>query len=242
MVATQLDPFQNRILAELPKADLDRLRPHVEAVELTTKQVVYDVGETINFIYFIEAGMASLVIALEEGSMVEVGVVGREGLAGLPALLGNQPTRHLSLVQLPGSAIRVKAEICRQHMALSPTFGERVLRFAQALQDQVAQTAVCNARHEVQERLARWLLMAHDRAGYDELPLTHEFVATMLGVRRAGVTVAAGLLKMTGAITYTRAKIHINSRQRLEEAACECYRVGLGPKATARPPQRSVRS
>ena len=216
----------NLFLASLPRDDYEQLRPHLEPVDLPSRTILYEMGEPIEHCTFADRGMASLVIRLEDGALIEAGVIGKEGFAGLPALFGpDAAAPHMSMMQIPGRGVRIKAALLREEMFRSPTILDRVLRFSQALNIQISQTAVCNAHHELQERLARWLLMAHDRADSDDLPLTHEFVSMMLAVRRAGVTVAARTLQGIGAIHYERGRIIVVDRVRLEEASCECYAI-----------------
>jgi CRP-like cAMP-binding protein len=222
MAASDL-PVSNLFLAALPREDLDHLRPHLEPVDLPLRQVLHEVGEPIEHIYFHDGGMTSLLIPLEDGAILEVGVVGKEGLVGLPALLGAVTAPHESMVQMPGAASRIRTDALRAAMPRSLALLDRVLRYSQALHAQVSRTAVCNVHHNLQERLARWLLMAHDRAEADMLPLTQEFLSMMLGVRRAGVTVAAHILQEAGAIRYCRGRITVADRKRLEASSCECY-------------------
>jgi CRP-like cAMP-binding protein len=216
-------PIPNLFLAALPEDALNRLRPHLEVMEMPLRKILFEMGQPMPHLYFPDSGMISLLIPLEDGALIEVGVVGKEGFAGLAALLGAETAVHTSMVQLPGTGARIKTDTVRQEMQRSPALLSRVLRYAQALQVQVSQTAVCNVHHNLQERLARWLLMAHDRAASDTLPLTQEFLSMMLGVRRPGVTVAATILQQTGAISYTRGRIAVLDRARLEAASCECY-------------------
>jgi CRP-like cAMP-binding protein len=226
MPAIQDLPIPNLFLASLPKDSYERLRPHLEPVDLPSRKILYEMGAPIEHCYFTDGGMASLVIRLEDGALIEAGVVGKEGFAGLSALLGiGVGAPHMGMIQMPGMGVRIEPSLLREEMLRSPAVLDRVLRYSQALSVQISQTAVCNAHHELQERLARWLLMAHDRADSDELPLTHEFVSMMLAVRRAGVTVAARTLQGTGAINYERGRIIVLDRSRLEEASCECYGV-----------------
>jgi CRP-like cAMP-binding protein len=216
-------PIPNLFLAALPQDVFNALRPHLETVDGPLRRTLYRMGEPITHLYFPDGGMTSLVIPLEDGAMIEVGVVGKEGFAGLPALFGAEAAPHESMVQMPGKFARIRTDIVREEMRRSPALLERVLRYAQALNGQISQTAVCNVHHSLPERLARWLLMAHDRAETDELPLTQEFLSIMLGVRRPGVSSAAHILQQTGAVSYHRGRITVLDRERLEEAACECY-------------------
>ncbi|WP_119460403.1 Crp/Fnr family transcriptional regulator [Rhodospirillaceae bacterium SYSU D60014] len=217
------DFTHNQLLAALPSADLDRLRPHLERVDLPLKQVVHAPGAPIEHVYFPDAGMVSLITAADENHAVEVGTVGREGLVGTPVALGTDRAPVKALVQIPGTAQRLPAGLLRDEMNGNAALRDLVLRYVQALFVQVSQTAVCNRLHTVEERLARWLLMAHDRAETDRLPLTQEFLAIMLGVRRAGVTVAAGTLQNAGLIRYNYGRITVLDRASLEASSCACY-------------------
>ena len=219
-------PIPNLFLASLPQEDYDRLRPHLELVDLPLRRILFEMGQPIEHCYFNDGGMTSLLIRLEDGALIETGVVGKEGFAGLAALMGAETAAaHTSMTQMPGKGVRIKSSILREEMLRSPALLDRVLRYAQALNVQISQTAACNAHHELQERLARWLLMAHDRAEDDVLPLTQEFISMMLAVRRPGVTVTARALQNTGAIEYDRGRITVLDRARLEEASCECYAI-----------------
>lgn len=216
-------PFSNVFLASLPRDDYARLEPHIELVSLPLRQILFEAGEPIEHCTFPDEGMISLVIRLDNGAAIETGVVGKEGFVGFSALMAEAIAPHTAMVQMPGNGMRIDAHRFREEMLRSPAILERVLRFVQAVNIQVAQTAACNAQHTLQERLARWLLMARDRAEGDRLPLTQEFLSVMLAVRRSGVTVAAGSLQGIGAIHYTRGEINVLDRERLEEASCECY-------------------
>jgi len=216
-------PVPNRFLAALPQDDLKRLRPHLETVDAPLRKILFEMGEPIPYLYFPDGGMTSLLIRLGDGAFIEVGVVGKEGFAGLPAVLGSKTAPHTSMIQIPGKIGRIRTSIVLEEMQRSPALLAQVHHYAQALYGQISQTAVCNVHHNLQERLARWLLMAHDRAESDVLPLTQEFLSMMLAVRRPGVTTAAHILQQTGAISYHRGSITVLDRERLEEAACECY-------------------
>jgi CRP-like cAMP-binding protein len=186
--------------------------------------VLHEMGAPIEHCYFTDGGMVSLLIRLEDGASIEAGVVGKEGFAGAAALMGFEGSApHTSMIQMPGLGLRMQASVLRNEMLRRPALLDRVLRFSQALNAQIAHTAACNAHHTLPERLARWLLMAHDRAESDALALTQEFVSMMLAVRRPGVTVAARSLQATGAIDYRRGRILVRDRALLEEASCECY-------------------
>jgi len=223
MATTNL-PVSNLFLASLPATELERLRPHFESVDLPLRQPLFDTDRPIEHCYFLDVGMCSLLVPLEDGAMIEAGVVGREGFAGLPAIVGGEITApHTAMIQLPGRGARIGPHHLREAMLRSPEVLDRVLRFSQALSAQLSQTAVCNAHHQLSERLARWLLLAHDRGSGDVLPLTQNFVSMMLAVRRAGVTVTARSLQAAGAIDYERGQITVLDRKRLEEMSCECY-------------------
>jgi CRP-like cAMP-binding protein len=223
MAAVRDLPIPNLFLAALPQDDYDRLHPHLEPVKLPLRRILFEAGRPIDYCYFTDGGMSSLLITLEDGAMIEAGVVGKEGFAGISAVMG-APTAYLTaMTQMPGIGVRLKPALLREAMLANPAVLDLVLRYSQAFNIQISQTAVCNARHDLQERLARWLLMAHDRAEDDVLPLTQEFISMMLGVRRPGVTVAARSLQQTGAIHYERGRITVLDRERLEEVSCECY-------------------
>jgi CRP-like cAMP-binding protein len=219
-------PVPNLFLASLPEGDLAALRPHFETVRLSLRQVLHEIGAPIPHCYFSDGGMTSLLIRLEDGANIEAGVVGKEGFAGAAALMGFEDTSpYTSMIQMPGVGLRVGSGVLRTEMLRRPALLDRVHRFTQALHTQIAHTAACNAHHTLAERLARWLLMAHDRAESDTLPLTQEFISMMLAVRRPGVTVAARSLQAIGAIEYERGRITVLDRARLEESSCECYAI-----------------
>lgn len=217
-------PISNLFLAALPQDDLKRLRPHFQMADEPLGKVLIEMGEPMPYLYFPDGGMTSLLLRLEDGTAIEVGVVvGKEGFAGLPALLGATKAPYENMIQMPGTFARIKTGIVLVEMRRSPVLLDRVLRYAQAVYGQIAQTAVCNVHHTLSERLARWLLMAHDRAETDVLPLTQEFLSIMLAVCRPGVSIAANILQQAGAIAYHQGHITVLDRERLEQAACECY-------------------
>jgi CRP-like cAMP-binding protein len=217
----------NRLLARLAPGDLDTLRAQLEPVPLPHKQTLSNPGAPIDHVYFPQEGMVSLVQPLQ-GAMIEVGMIGKEGFFGVPVLLGADTSPLEAMVQIPGSALRIEASAFREEAHRSTALLGLLLRYAEALQVQVSLSAACNGRHSLPERLARWLLMARDRAPSDELPLGHEFLSMMLGVRRAGVTVALGTLKAAGLIRNTHSRVTIVDRHGLEAASCECYRIVTG--------------
>jgi CRP-like cAMP-binding protein len=215
----------NRLLAALPAASYARLLPHLELVHLPIKKVLWEADEPIEWVYFPQTCVVSLLVMLAEDMPVEAATVGCEGLAGVPVLLGADSTSTQALAQVPGDALRLSTERLREAVAEDKDLLRLLLRYTQALQEQTAQSVACNGRHTMDERCARWLLMTHDRVGGDEFQLSHNFLAQMLGVRRASVTVAAGMLQQAGLITYTRARVRVLDRERLEQASCECYRI-----------------
>jgi len=200
---------RNRILSALPAADFERLSACLTPVTLPLKQTLMEADEPIGAAYFIEVGMASYLAYLEEGEALEVGIIGREGMVGLPLILGVDRATVGSIVQLEGTALRINPTDLREAFNGSEAFRTRLLRYMQSLHAQVSQTAVCNGRHTLEERLARWLLMEHDRADSDQFAMTHEFMALMLGVRRSGVTVTAGALTQAGLISYRNGQMTI---------------------------------
>jgi CRP-like cAMP-binding protein len=214
---------RNRLLAALPAEDLARLWPRLEPVELTVRQVIQAPEEPITAVYFPESGWVSMLALLADGGAAEVGVIGREGMVGLPLLFGADMSSVEGLVQAPGPALRLSAVAFREELEHIPALRTLLLRYALAFQEQVAQTAACNGRHVLEQRLARWLLMAHDRAEGDEFPMTQDFLAMMLCVHRPGVTVAARMLQQAGYIRYGAGHITVADRSGLEEVACECY-------------------
>jgi CRP-like cAMP-binding protein len=200
----------------LPPDDFAALADHLRPAELELKQVLHEPGQKIQTIYFPEGGMVSHVIPLENGHSVEVGLVGREGLVGLSALLGAERATTEAMVQMEGPAWRIRPDELRAAFERSAALRASLLRYAQAFHAQVAQTAACNARHAVDVRLARWLLMQHDRAERDEFPMTHEFLALILGTRRPSISVAAGVLQKSGAVRYVHGRVTVLDRAGLE--------------------------
>jgi CRP-like cAMP-binding protein len=214
---------RNGLLASLPPADFGRLAASLTPVTLSLKQFLIEADEPIEAAYFVETGMVSYLAYLEGGEAIEVGIIGTEGMVGMPLILGVNSAPAGAVVQMGGTALRISPTALRQAFNESEALRTHLLRYMQALYTQVSQTAVCNGHHSLEERLSRWLLMAHDRAEGDQFPMTHEFMALMLGVRRAGVTVTAGTLKQAGLIHYTNGHMTILDRPSLEAAACECY-------------------
>jgi CRP-like cAMP-binding protein len=217
--------IRNRLLAALPSNRLAGLRPRLMPVELPYGQSLYLPNSPIEVVHFVETGVVSALASFEDGAFVEVGMVGREGLVGLPLVLGGDASPTEARVQIAGTALRLDAKVFREELGRSPAWGALLLRYVLAFHAQVAQGAGCNARHPLEQRLARWLLQAHDRAEGDEFPMTQDFLSLMLGVRRAGVTVAAGALQKAGLIRYAHGHIAVLDRPGLEGAACECYGI-----------------
>lgn len=215
----------NAILARLPAGDLSRILAQFERVTMESGDVLQAVGEPARSVFFVESGIISLLAPLKQGGRIETGHVGSEGAAGVHAALGADTLTSEIMVQGSGIALRGDAVAIRGMMEQSPAFNRGVTRFANALHAQVAQTAACNGAHEVVQRLARWLLMVHDRSSGDTLNLTHELISLMLGVTRPGVTIAAGTLQRMGLIQYSRGRLTITDRAGLEQAACECYQI-----------------
>lgn len=216
---------ENRLLAALPPKQRAALYKRYDIVDLKLRSSLSKAGGPIDAAYFPLSGMISLVQNLEDGATIEVGLIGAEGFFGVPLVLGARSSPVEAMVQGAGTALRIPLKALLTEADRSEKFRAILLRYAQALLTQVVQTAACNGRHPVQKRLARWLLEAHDRMGGSDMRLSHELLAFMLGCRRAGVTVALGKLKSSGALSAARGHVHIKDRKRLEDAACECYRT-----------------
>ena len=222
-VVRSQQPYMNRVLASFPASDLQRLSPHLTPITFKSKRSLHEPGERIDTVYFLENAVASVVVTMKNGSTVEVGLIGRDGVVGLPAVLGSGHSVNRTFIQLPGRGFAVKA---KAFQALAESSSELRTRLYTAMEGylvQTAQTAACNRVHELEERLARWLLMCSDRVQSDHVPIPHEFLAMMLGTRRSSVTVAAGILHQAGLITYTRGTVTIQDRQGLIHTSCECY-------------------
>ena len=219
-------PIKNRILAALTRKEYQRLLPDLELTALPLDVILYKSGDAIQYVYFPESGVVSLVTNMTDGATIEVGLIGREGMVGIPVLLGDDIAFEESIVQIAGSAMRMRSDVLKEGLKMnhSPLLTELLL-YTRTLMKQVAQTAACNSQHTVEERLARWLLMCQDRMESDELPLKQEFISSMLGTRRASVGDAASGLQAEGIISYSRGNISILKRKRLEAFACECYQA-----------------
>jgi CRP-like cAMP-binding protein len=215
----------NRILGALPQEEFDRLRPHLREVSFDIGHIIYQPEETIESVYFVNRGIVSWLATLEDGNTVEAGVIGPEGVAGVAALLGASSTPNQGLAQSDVVASRISARDLIGEFRRNGELNRMILRFVHSLFTQVAQTAACNRLHTLDQRLARWLLMSHDRNANNGFPLTQEFLSRMLGVRRAGVSVSANSLRQNGLIDYHRGNIQIVDRSGLEKASCECYQI-----------------
>lgn len=225
MSTERVPPYKNHILSSLSKAELRRLEPNLEPIELPRRYMLHEAGEAVIFAYFLEEGLASIVVMLENGSTVEVGVVGREGMAGLPVVLGTDQMPTQTFMQIGGRGYRIKARVLTAEIEKPGTLRTMLLRYLQLHLVQASQTAACNRLHEVEERMARWLLICRDRVNSNDISLTHEFLAQMLGTRRSSVTLAAGELHRRGLIDYSRGHVKILDQTGLQRAACECYRA-----------------
>lgn len=230
---------KNRLLASLPTADYGRLQPYLEPVELTYRRVLYRANRPIEFVYFFETGVGSLVNTLRNGDASEVGTIGNEGIVGMPVVLGDQRAPTTVYVQVPGTGLRMRSEDFVRAMEQSAALRRSLLHYVHAFFNQVAQSVACAHHHPLEQRCCRWLLMTYDRMNSNEFLLTQEFLAMMLGVRRSGVSVAAGGLQRAGLISYKHGEITILDLAGLKQRSCECYRVtklefdrllGVGPE------------
>lgn len=217
--------YKNRILASLPKAELARLAPHLSRLPLPSGKTLLSPGEDIEYAYFLETGMASVVVAMSNGNMVETGITGNEGVIGFPGLLGTKSMPTRTFMQIPGDGFRINAQHLSDEFERPGKLRKQINTYFQAHLVQTAQTAACNRLHDIAERLARWLLICHDRMESDEFTITHEFLGHMLGTPRSTVTLAAGILQKAELLDYSRGRIHIRNRKGLEKAACECYQT-----------------
>ena len=217
---------QNRLLAQFPADVYRRIAPDLEPVAIHPGQVVYEVGSRVTHCYFpSQNAMLSLLCTSQDATAVEVGVTGAEGFVGSAALFGGDGSPHLVIGQIPGAAVRIKSAVMRKVFESEPQVRALLLRFAHALLCQISQTALCNRVHNVEERMARWSLVSQDRSDNHHLPLTHEFLARMLGVNRSTVSLTAATMQRAGIIRYQRGKFSILDRERLEEVSCDCYRI-----------------
>jgi len=215
--------IHNTILLGLPPKENQIVLSRLEFIRLKTHQVLHEPGDTLRSGYFCDTGLVSILTVFPDGKSVEVGLVGNEGFVGVPLVAGLRSAPTRAIAQIEGTAFRIDSETLMLLLPQCPKLERQLQRYSQNLAMQATQIAACNRLHEVDERLARWLLMSADRIGSDYVPLTQEFLAQMLGTRRASVTVAAGILQKAGLITHTRGNVKIIDREKLEEASCDCY-------------------
>jgi CRP-like cAMP-binding protein len=218
-------PQQNHLLAALSPAERERLYPHLQLVPMPLGKVLYESGDLLRHVYFPTDSIISLLYVLEDGASAEISVVGNEGLIGIALFMGGETTPSRAIVQSAGSAYRLMSQNLKEEFHRSGSLQLLLLRYTQALITQMAQTAVCNRHHSVDQQLCRWLLLSLDRLSSNRLIMTQELIANMLGVRREGVTEAAGKLQELGVIRYARGRITVLDRPRLEGLCCECYAV-----------------
>jgi CRP-like cAMP-binding protein len=222
-------PIQNRILAALPKSKYKHFLSSLQPVSLSLSQVLYDAGEPVRYVYFPNDAMISLIATREDSKMaVEVGVVGGEGMLGTFAFLGGRNAPNKALVQLAGTALRAKVDALMEAAESGGTLHKMLHGYTQIVLTQVTRSAVCNRFHNMEQRLARWLLITRDHAKADTFPMTHEFLSNLLGTRRSDVTKAAGTLQKVGLISYRRGRLTVTDHQGLEAASCSCYRIVRG--------------
>jgi CRP-like cAMP-binding protein len=218
-------PRQNHLLSALPAADYERIAASLELVSLKLADVLYEPGVPLRYVYFPTTAIVSLLYVMEDGASAEIAIVGNEGILGIALFMGGETTPSRAVVQSAGHGYRLKAQYLKDEFGRFGPFLRLLLRYTQALITQMAQTAVCNRHHSVDQQLCRWLLLSLDRLASSELTMTQELIANMLGVRREGVTEAAGKLQLAGLIHYRRGKITVLDRPRLESRSCECYQV-----------------
>ena len=225
MTLSAREPIENRLLSSLPKKEYQRLLPQLEQVTLTFGDILYEPGEHIRHVYFPNDSIVSLLSAVEEREVLEVGIVGNEGMAGISVCMGVNTSRYQAIVQGAGTGLKMKATALRKEADELNSLRRLLNRYTHSLLTQISQSAACNRFHKVDARLARWLLMTRDRLGADEFRVTQEFMSKMLGVRREGVSVAAGALQRSKLINYSRGVITILDGAGLEAVSCKCYRL-----------------
>ena len=218
-------PTQNHLLAALPAEDFARLKPDLELIPMPLGEALYESGRQMQHVYFPTNSIVSLLYVMQDGASAEIAVVGNEGILGISLFMGGETTPSRGVVQSAGYGYRLKAQLLKNEFKSSGPVLHLLLRYTQALITQMAQTAACNRHHALEQQLCRWLLLSLDRLNTDELVMTQELIANMLGVRREGVTEAAGKLQADGLIKYSRGHIRILDRAKLEARVCECYAV-----------------
>jgi CRP-like cAMP-binding protein len=216
---------QNRLLASLSAETFNHLRSHLQRVTLNRRQILQERNRPLQYVHFIERGVASLFARTSRDGPVEVALIGRLGVVGIPVVLGTMRSPNRCLMQVPGEALRIASQDLRQAIEMCPELRQKLMNYVQALLVQSSQSVLCNVRHELHERLSRWLLLACDRLDDNTIPLTHDLFSMALGVRRAGVTTALADLEATGALRRSRGAIEILDRDILEQETCECYRI-----------------
>jgi len=219
------DALSNHLLAALPADEFARLGPHLERISFNLGDVIYESGEQLEHVFFPTTAIISLLYIMENGSTAEIGMTGNDGLVGIALFMGGSTTPNRAIVQSAGNAFRLASKPLQTAFGIGGVFQSILLRYTQYLMTQISQTAVCNRLHSVEEQLCRWLLINHDLLQTNELVMTHELIANMLGVRREGVSIAAGRLQQRGLIKYVRGTITMLDRPALETAVCECYQV-----------------
>ncbi|MBI3067964.1 MAG: Crp/Fnr family transcriptional regulator [Betaproteobacteria bacterium] len=219
------NPKQNRLLAALPAPEFGRLSSHLELVPMPLGESLYESGSRLHHVYFPTTSIVSLLYVMEDGASAEIAVVGNEGILGIALFMGGETTPSRAVVQSAGYGYRLKAQLLKREFNRAGPVLHLLLRYTQALITQMAQTAVCNRHHSVEQQLCRWLLLSLDRLHSNKLTMTQELIANMLGVRREGVTEAAGKLQQAGSIRYSRGRIEVLDRRALEAQVCECYAV-----------------
>ena len=222
---TEGKPVSNKLLLSIADSDYSSLRPHLEYVRLPNHLVLHEAGGKLEFVYFLNRGLISLVVVMKDGKTAEAGIVGNEGFTGTLAAVGLNRSTLQAVVQITGNGFRVKVRALQNTLESAPRVQWMLSRYAAIRSMQVAQTAACNRLHDIKQRLARWLLMTQDRVDSGSLPITHDFLATMLGTDRPSVSLAAGVLQRKELIEYTRGAVKIVNRKKLEHSACECYGV-----------------
>ena len=222
---TAQSPRQNQLLAALPDADYQRLLPHLEPVSMELGKALYESGSQQGYVYFPTTSIISLLYVMEDGASAEIAIAGNEGVVGIALFMGGESTPSRAVVQSAGYGYRLSASMLIKEFGQGGELQHLLLRYTQALITQMAQTAVCNRHHALEKQLCRWLLLSLDRLASNELTMTQELIANMLGVRREGVTEAAGHLQAAGLIHYSRGRITVLDRARLEARVCECYAV-----------------
>lgn len=215
----------NQILKSIPASEFELISPDLRYIEVPHHSILHEAGERIEYVYFLSEGLASLVVLTTDGRSVEVAIVGREGVVGTPLAVGLRRGPYRTIMQISGKGVRIKAEVFEETMRQAPQLRLVMNRYVLVQGLQIAQIAACNRLHEIEQRLARWLLMCRDRVDSDLLPVTHEFLAQMLGTGRPSVSLAAGILQKAGTIENLRGTVKIQNRRELESAACECYKA-----------------